>query len=366
MLSVTLRHDFGGFSVDLAFEAPPGITVLFGPSGSGKSTVLNAVAGLLRPQSARIVAQDTVLTDTDARIFLPPHRRRLGMIFQDGRLFPHLSVRQNLRYGRWFAPRAAHRTSEAAIIEMLGIGALLDRRPAALSGGERQRVAIGRALLAEPRLILADEPLSALDADRKAEILPYLERLRDELAVPMLYVCHDAAEVARVATTVVALKAGRLVRMGPVAAMLADPAMAGRGREAGTVIMARVARHHPDGVTELEANGMALFVPTLAAQPGDRLRLRVAASDVMLARGMPEGLSALNILPGTVDLVTEAGGAVLVRLVTQAGPVLARITRRSASQLAVAPGAALTAIVKSMSHAAQDLGTPLHPPGRTP
>ena len=201
-LSVALRHRFAGFSLDVSFDAPPGVTVLFGHSGSGKSTVLNAVAGLLRPDAGRVVVDGTVLTDTARRIHLPPHRRRLGVIFQDGRLFPHLTVRQNLRYGRWFSPRAARRTAEAAVVEMLGIGPLLDRAPATLSGGERQRVAIGRALLAEPRLILADEPLSALDDDRKAEILPYLERLRDDWRVPMLYVSHNPDEVQSIASSV--------------------------------------------------------------------------------------------------------------------------------------------------------------------
>mgnify|MGYP001256792612 CR=1 FL=1 len=265
-VSVALRHDFGGFSADLAFEAPPGVTVLFGPSGSGKSTVLNAVAGLLRPDQARITIGETVLTDTATRIFLHPHRRRLGIIFQDGRLFPHLNVRQNLRYGRWFAPRGA-RSPEVSVIEMLGIGALLDRAPATLSGGERQRVAIGRALLSEPRLILADEPLSALDEDRKAEILPYLERLRDELRVPMLYVSHAPAEVARIATTVAMLEAGRIARIGPAAEVLADPAFAGRGREAGAVIVARVVTHHPDGVTELQAGGLPRVPPSPPPPP---------------------------------------------------------------------------------------------------
>lgn len=357
-VSVALAHDFGGFSIDVAFEAPAGVTVLFGPSGSGKSTVLNAVAGLLRPDRGRIAIDGTVLTDTEARVILPPHRRRLGIIFQDGRLFPHLTVRQNLRYGRWFAPRAERRSSEPAVVEMLGIGALLDRAPATLSGGERQRVAIGRALLAEPRLILADEPLSALDADRKAEILPYLERLRDELRVPMLYVSHAPPEVARIATTVVMLKAGRVTATGPPAEVLADPSLA--GRDLGAVIEATVARHHPDGVTELTAGGLPLFLPTLAAQPGDRLRLRIAAADVMLARTRPEGLSALNMLSGTVEEVREDGDIVLVRIATPAGRVLSRITRRSARQLAVAPGAALTAIVKSLSHGPEDVGTPAH------
>lgn len=354
-VSVALRHDFGGFSLDLAFEAPAGVTVLAGPSGSGKSTVLNAVAGLLRPHSARVAVDGTVLTDTGRGVFVAPHRRRLGIIFQDGRLFPHLSVRQNLRYGRWFAPRGA-RAPEGAVVEMLGIGALLDRAPATLSGGERQRVAIGRALLSGPRLILADEPLSALDQDRKAEILPYLERLRDELAMPMLYVSHEPAEVARIATTVVRLDRGRIVASGPAAEVLADPDMAGPARDAGAVITARVVRHHDDGVTELTAGGLPLFLPTLAAAPG--ARLRIAAADVMLAHGRPEGISALNLLPGTVERVIPSGNAVLVRLATPAGPVLSRITRRSAAQLGIHPGAAITAIVKSLSHGPDDVGTP--------
>ena len=358
-LSVALRHDFAGFSADIAFEAPAGVTVLFGPSGSGKSTVLNAVAGLLRPQAARIVVGGAVLTDTARRVRVPVHRRRLGIIFQDGRLFPHLTVRQNLRYGRWFAPRGS-RVGEDAVIDMLGIGALLDRAPATLSGGERQRVAIGRALLSEPRLILADEPLSALDAARKAEILPYLERLRDELRVPMLYVSHDPAEVARIATTLVMLEAGRVVRQGPAAEVLADAATAGPGREAGVVIAARVVAHHPDGVTELEAGGQPLFLPTLAgARPGDRVRLRIAAADVMLAGSRLEGISALNLLPGTVDETFAAGDAVMVRLMTAAGPILSRITRRSAVQLGVAPGRPVVAIVKSLSVGPGDVGRPI-------
>ncbi len=355
-VSISLRHRLADFTLDVAFDAPSGVTVLFGPSGSGKSTVLNAVAGLLRPDAGKVAVGDTVLTDTAQRLFVPPHRRRLGVIFQDGRLFPHLSVQQNLRYGRWFSPASARRIPESAVVEMLGIGALLDRAPATLSGGERQRVAIGRALLADPRLILADEPLSALDDDRKGEILPYLERLRDEWGVPMLYVSHSPAEVARIATTVVMLDAGRITRIGPAAEVLADPATAGPGREAGAVIEAQVIRHHDDGVTELAAGGLPLFLPTIGAAPGARLRLRIAAPDVMLARGRPTEISALNILPGMVESLTEQGGQVLVRLSTPAGPVLSRITRRSAAQLGVAPGEALTAVVKSVSHAPADVG----------
>ena len=238
----------------------------------------------------------------------------------------------------------------------------LDRAPATLSGGERQRVAIGRALLAEPRLILADEPLSALDDDRKAEILPYLERLRDDWRVPMLYVSHSPAEVARIATTVVMLDAGRITRMGPAAEVLSDPAAAGPGREAGAVIEATVTAHHPDGVTELRAGRLPLFLPTLAAPPGTRLRLRIAAADVMMARGRPEGLSALNILPGVVESVTDRGGAVLVRLSTDAGPILSRITRRNGHRAKAPATPAITAKCSRLAPApSMAISTPPNP-----
>ncbi|WP_333682879.1 molybdenum ABC transporter ATP-binding protein [Pontibaca methylaminivorans] len=364
-LSVALRHRFAGFDVDLDFEAPKGVTVLFGPSGAGKSTVLNAVAGLFHPEHARIMLDGTVLSDTGRGISVAAHRRRLGVIFQDGRLFPHLTVRQNLRYGRWFlrgrsrpGSRAAARR-ESDVIEMLGIGPLVGRMPGTLSGGERQRVAIGRALLAEPRLILADEPRSALDDARKAEILPYFERLRDELRVPMLYVSHSAPEVARIATTVALLGRGRLLQIGPAAEVLSAPAaVAGAGREAGAVISARVLRHHADGITELDAGGVALFLPLVDARPGARLRLRIAASDVILARERPAGLSALNMLPGVVESLHDDGNVVVVRLNTAAGALLSRITHRSCSALDVRPGARLVAIAKSLSHAPEDIGTP--------
>ena len=208
MLSVEVKHARDGFNLDVAFEAPPGITVLFGRSGSGKTTVVNAVAGLLRPDAGRVALKHRVLCDTKNGVCLPPNRRRIGYVFQEGRLFPHLTVRQNLLFGRWFAPRNAPRAELERIVDMLGIGPLLDRRPGGLSGGEKQRVAIGRALLSAPDMILADEPLAALDEARKAEILPYFERLRDETGVPVLYVSHSAAEVARLATTVVVLQDG--------------------------------------------------------------------------------------------------------------------------------------------------------------
>jgi len=279
-------------------------------------------------------------------------------VFQDGRLFPHLSVRQNLAYGARFAPGGAAGAELDQVVEMLGIGPLLGRRPGALSGGEKQRVAIGRALLSAPDMILADEPLAALDAARKDEILPYFERLRDVVSVPILYVSHSASEVARLATTVVALEAGRVVRQGTAEVVLGDPAPLPTGpREAGAVLSARVHRHHDDGLTELEAGGEALFLPRLPQAPGSRVRLRIAAHDVILSRGRPEGLSALNILPGRVHEVHPgAGPGAIVALDTPAGRVLARITGRSAAALGLAPGVTVHAVIKSVAVARSDIG----------
>jgi len=357
-LSVRLRHAFPGFALNVSFEAPPGVTVLFGRSGAGKTTVVDAVAGLLRPDAGRVAAGGWVLFDTERGRWLPPRRRRLGYIFQDGRLFPHLTVRQNLLYGRRFAPKAAPRADMDRIIEMLGIGHLLDRRPGALSGGEKQRAAIGRALLAEPRLILADEPLASLDEARKAEILPYFERLRDEVSVPVLYVSHSAAEVARLATTVVVLQDGRAVRQGPAVEVLGDPTVSPVGvRGVGAILEAVVVRHHSDGLSELDARGVRLFLPRAPHAAGSRIRVRIAAHEVLLSKGKPEGLSALNVLPGTVEAVHPGNGpGAIVSVATRAGTVLSRITRRSAEALGLAEGVDCHAVIKTVAIAPEEVG----------
>ena len=337
------------------------MTVLFGRSGAGKTSVVNAVAGILKPQAGRIAVEDLVLFDRSQRIWLPPHRRRLGYVFQEGRLFPHLTVRQNLAYGRWFAPRDPAPDSMDRIVEMLGIGHLLDRRPGALSGGEKQRVAIGRAVLARPRLILADEPLAALDAPRKAEILTYVERLRDEVAIPILYVTHAVAEVARLATTVVALRDGRVDRVGPATEVLGAPTFTPAGiRAVGAVLEARVARHHEDGLTELAAGDAALFLPRISQGIGSLLRIRIAAQDVLISRDRPVGLSALNILRGQVEAIRPgAGPGAIVSVRTEAGLILARVTQRSVSALELAEGVACHAIIKTVSIAPEDVGSAL-------
>ena len=266
--------------------------------------------------------------------------------------------RQNLLFGRWFAPKDTPRADLDRIVEMLGIGHLLQRRPGGLSGGEKQRVAIGRALLSSPEMILADEPLTALDEARKAEILPYFERLRDETDIPVLYVSHAAAEVAQLATTVVILQDGKTVQQGPAAQILSDPNVMPTGvRSVGALLETRVKAHHPDGLTELDAGGIPLFLPKIAQAPGQMIRVRVAAHEVILSRQRPEGLSALNILPGTVQQIRAGDGpGAMVSLKTPAGRILARITQRSARALELTEGAECFAVVKSVAIAPSDIG----------
>lgn len=360
-MEVDLQHDFGGFTLDARFEVPGGLTVLYGRSGAGKTAIINAVAGVQKVDRGRVAVGGRVLLDTARGVNLPPHKRRLGYIFQEARLFPHLSVAQNLRYGRWFAPRAvrAARAEMGHVVEMLGIGHLLARRPGALSGGEKQRVAIGRALLAAPELILADEPLAALDAERKSEILPYFERLREEVKVPILYVSHAASEVARLATSVVAVAAGRVVAQGPAAQVLGDPGVSPAGaREAGAMIAAKVLRRHADGLAELAAGEARLLLPDQGLAVGRAVRVRIAAHDVILSRGRPAGLSALNILPGRVaELRQGRGPGALVAVDSAAGRILARVTQRSVAALGLAPGVDVFAVIKSVAVAPVDVGT---------
>ncbi len=359
MLEVALTHAFPGFTLDVAFSAPPGVTALFGHSGSGKTTIVNAVAGLLRPDSGRIRADDTILLDTEAGVFLPSSRRRIGYVFQDGRLFPHLTVAQNLAYGRWFAPRGVATPDQHHIVELLGIGPLLNRRPAALSGGEKSRVALGRAILSAPRLLLMDEPLAALDEARKGEILPYLERLRDELGLPILYVSHSAAEVARLATTLILINDGRVVAAGSAEDILSDPATAPAIglREAGAVFSAQIEAQEDDGLTRLSTPGGPIWLPHIDGSSGKTLRLRIMAQDVMLAIERPVGISALNILPATVREVRIGDGpGALVQLGVGGTPILARVTRRSVVALDLRPGRAVHAVLKAVSVAQDAVG----------
>lgn len=219
-LSVRARERRGEFVLDVAFEGDGGLTALFGPSGSGKTTILNLIAGLQRPDTGRIVVAGEVLVDTGARIFVPSHRRRVGFVFQDAQLFPHLTVKQNIGFGRWFTPPEGDALPMDVVIDVLGIGDVLKRRPATLSGGEKQRVALARALLSSPRILLMDEPLAGLDDERRTEIMTLIERVRDEFRVPIVYVTHARDEVRRLATRVVHIEAGRVVAVGTTAELL--------------------------------------------------------------------------------------------------------------------------------------------------
>jgi molybdate transport system ATP-binding protein len=300
-LSVRLHHRFADMALDLEFEVPtPGVTVLFGRSGAGKSTVIAAVAGLFRPDTCRIALDGAVLADSASGIWLPPERRRLGLVFQDARLFPHLSVDANLRYGLRRAPPGPIRFDD--VVELLGIGALLRRRPHTLSGGERQRVAIGRALLAQPRLLLMDEPLASLDAPRKAEILPYLTRLKTALALPVLHVTHDLDEAQRLADTMVLLRAGQVAGVGTVSevAARADLPLAHRD-DAGALLVGRVVAHLPHrDLTRLAAGGAQFLLPRLDA-PVDRhavlVEIALPEGD-LLARVTPDAVARLGLTPG--------------------------------------------------------------------
>jgi len=359
-LEVALRHRLGDFVVDAAFRSEGGLTALFGRSGAGKTTLVNVIGGLIRPQWARIAVDGRALVDSDKGIFLPPHRRRLGYVFQEGRLFPHLTVRQNLLYGRWFAPAVARKADIGRVVEMLGIGDILERSPGRLSGGEKQRVAIGRALLAGPQILLMDEPLASLDDARKAEILPYIERLRDEARVPIVYVSHSVAEVARLATTVVLLEDGKVVATGPVSEVMARAELypAADRAEASAILEARIEGHDSaDGVTRLASDAGLFRVPLIADPVGSHVRLRVRARDVMLALHRPEGISALNLLPGTVEaLGGDEGPVAILRLRCGQATLVAQVTRKSIRDLGLAPGRAVFAVVKSVTFEPRGIG----------
>jgi len=353
-LVVDIRHRLGAFTLEAAFTSEGGVTALFGRSGSGKTSLVRIIAGLARPAEGRISLDGDVLVDTARGLFVPPHRRRFGYVFQEARLFPHLTVRQNLHYGRWFLPKGARTENAGRVIDLLGIGDLLDRQPANLSGGEKQRVAIGRALLSSPRLLLMDEPLAALDEERKAEILPYLERLRDEAGVPIVYVSHSVTEVARLADRVVLMAGGRVEAVGPASEVLGGPRLASAAdrREAGSVLAGHVeARDAEHGLATIRlAGGAAILVPGAAVSPGEAVRLRIPARDVMVATVRPEGLSALNILDGTIDAIEPDGeGMASLSIACGGDHVRARITALSVERLGLAPGRPVHAVIKTVA-----------------
>jgi molybdate transport system ATP-binding protein len=352
-LCARLRIDRGDFQLDVDLALPQrGVSALFGQSGSGKTTVLRAIAGLERAPGAYVALGDAVWQDDAHGIFVPVHRRALGYVFQEASLFPHLSVRANLEFGFKRVPAPARRFELAPVADLLGIGALLARRPDSLSGGERQRVAIARALLAAPQLLLMDEPLAALDLRRKQEILPYLERLHDELSIPIVYVSHAPDEVVRLADHLVLLDAGKVVASGPLVETLARVDLpAAFADDAGVVLDTVLAAHEADALTRLDFNGGTLHVAQRPEAPGTRLRCRIHARDVSLALERPHGSSIVNLLPAVVSAIgpTDTPGHVLIQLHIGPAPLLARITERSRRELNIVPGLALWAQIKGVA-----------------
>jgi molybdate transport system ATP-binding protein len=353
MLQVDIKLRRGDFALDTQFTAPtPGVTALFGRSGCGKTTLVNLLAGLITDGDGRLAIDDEVWFDSARGICMPAQRRRIGYVFQDARLFPHYTVRGNLLYG---APpnRSAGSTAFDEVVGLLGLEALLLRRPGALSGGERQRVALGRALLAQPRLLLLDEPLASLDASRRGEVLPYLARLRDHFAIPMVFVSHQFDEVLRLATHLVVMDQGRIVAAGDVGALSLGAALHDViGIEAaGSVLDGEVvAVDTQNELATVNLGSAALRVAASGLQSGQRVRLRLLAREVILATTEPRGLSVRNQLQGRVATISDANdGGVLIAVDIGGATVLARITHAATRELQLAPGVPVWVLVKAVS-----------------
>jgi len=353
MLSVRLRKRRGAFLLDAEFDLPtPGVVALFGRSGCGKSTLVNLIAGLLEPDSGCLALDELTLIDTQRRVRIPAERRGIGCVFQDLRLFPHMSVRANLDYARRRARREV-RIDFDAVVGMLGLGPLLGRRTQQLSGGERQRVAIGRALLSQPRLLALDEPLAALDAARRDEVLPYLETLRDELAIPIVYVSHQFDEVLRLATHLVLMEAGKTVAAGPINDMTRHPQLrAAIGPDAvGTLVEAAAVGPDPaTGLQRIRIGAGELQVRGRPSRGGARLRVQILARDIIIATAEPVHLSVRNVLKGRiVELTQDGADAQLVSIDIGGTVILARVTTAASRELELAPGRTAWALVKAVS-----------------
>jgi molybdate transport system ATP-binding protein len=365
MIRFTAAITLGAFALDAAFESDARVLALFGRSGAGKSVTIALIAGLMRPRRGRITVDGHVLVDTETNIFVPKHARRMGVVYQDARLFPHLTVRQNLMFGRWFAPAADRSAPERvgfdAVVDTLGIGHLLARRPGRLSGGERQRVAIGRALLSSPRLLLMDEPLAALDDERKREVLALIERLRDEFKVPIVYVSHAIEEVARLAARVVVLSGGRVVAAGGVDEVFGpSESHAGESRFArSSVLTGRIAGTHADyGLTEIEHPGGTIWLAGPAGPAGREVRIVIRATDVTLATTRPRDLSVRTTLAGTVAAIATDGGPLATVTVELKGSahLVAMATRMAIDELKLKTGDPVFALIKTVALDERSIG----------
>ncbi len=357
MIEIAFAHRLGTFALDVRIAAPAtGVTGLFGPSGAGKTTVANAVAGLVQPDAGRIAIGETTLFDSTRTVATPPERRRIGYVFQEARLFPHMTVRSNLRFGARRRGRAAAGAFDQ-IVDLLGLAPLLDRRTPHLSGGEAQRVAIGRALLSDPDLMILDEPLSALDHQRREEVLPHLERLATDTGIPVIYVTHAIEEIIRLADHLAVMADGTVVACGPIQDVMARPDLPvlNDRRDAGTILRTTVAGHFDDDhLSALRFGEHTLLVPRTARDAGAPLAVRILARDVAVALDRPPRSSVVNVIPGTVtDIHARPAGQVDVSI--NAGQIIrARITRRSAHELHLQKGMPVYALIKSVAFAERD------------
>ena len=365
-VSGELRVDFElqieDFLLNAKFRAMPGLTAFFGRSGSGKTTLVNAIAGLEQPQAGYIRAGNDILFDHDSGVNLPPERRRMGYIFQEDRLFPHLSVYNNLTYGWRFKTPTVQRNTLSDVVSLLDLGKLLDRRPEKLSGGERQRVAIGRAVLTSPELLLMDEPLASLDTRRKNEILPFIERLRDDLGIPIVYVSHDIDEVIQLADTMVVLENGHTVATGTVEEIMGrlDLRPLTGSYESGAVFGVSVAGHDMTyGLTELAfPGGGKLLVPDVARPLGFKMRMRIKARDVSLSLTRPLDTSILNIVEGIVIEIGVDDGSQIDVLLDVGTPLIARVTRKSVIAMRLKAGTKIFAMIKAVAIDQRTMGLP--------
>ncbi len=354
-LSVHVRVRYPGFELDFAHDFHlAGVTALFGPSGAGKSTILRILAGLESGAAGRVEFDGETWLDSDAGQAVPAHRRGVGFVFQDARLFSHLDVRGNLRFAFRRAQQGGNGTGFDDVVNALDLGPLLSRGTGALSGGERQRVAIGRALLTRPRLLLLDEPLAAMDAARKGEILPYIEGLPDEFGIPAIYVSHSVDEVARLADRMVVMAAGQVAAAGDAVEVLERPDLQHlTGHfEAGAVIDARVTGHDRDfRLTAVEFCGQPILMPMIDLPLGEVIRLRIRARDVALATRRPDAVSTRNVIEGVITRIVEEHETAFAEVFVDAGGELlrARITRKAAADLRLTSGAKVFALVKSVS-----------------
>jgi molybdate transport system ATP-binding protein len=351
MIDVDVTLKLGAFDLDVAFQNDAGITALFGRSGSGKTLTINLIAGLARPDRGRIVLDDHALVDTKAGIFVPSHRRRVGLVFQDAQLFPHLTVQQNLLFGSWFAPAGEATIAFDKVVDTLGIGHLLSRRPGRLSGGERQRVAIGRALLAAPRILLMDEPLASLDSARRLEILPLIESLRDEFQVPVVYVSHAIEEVARLASRVVVLEHGRVAAIGSVDEVFGRAIGDDRFARSSVIIGKIVGIDTEYGLTEISHPAGTLWLAGRADPIGREARIVIKATDITLATAPPRQLSVRTTLTGTVaGIETGEGALASVRIdLVGHGQLIALATRKAIDELGLTRGDQVFALVKTVA-----------------